>query len=37
MEKMKCELGRLKGRGESEGGTGRLKDRGAVKDTELDA
>lgn len=28
MEKMKCELGRLKGRGESEGGTGRLKDRG---------
>lgn len=28
MEKMKCELGRLKGRGEEERGTRRLKARG---------
>ena len=33
MEKMKCELGRLKARGEEERGTRRLKARGRKKDT----
>jgi len=33
MEKMKCELGRLKGRGEEERGTRRLKARGGGRKT----